>query len=861
MAKKQCMTDGCSSVESITDYNYAGFIVQTKGNYPFPDRIQPISLPGHKKQHFLCQRCANETKVKCSVHGTIFDSQFRLGSPPECKKCKEEAELLKKGILPKGFDWMVPLTSRQIMLRNVLNEGCLAASNDQKVHVIDKKGRSLLALNNIYSEAKIDSSHTLGDETVLFEILTKNGKTPLFIIKTASEKLLLEIDLNETAILEKARGPWFGLWRKQIEGVLKPSQPDNPVWLVSIERRSIAEGSFSVDSKNCPAALCTIDNDETLTFPGSRLPSLKYVDSWHNVSLEGAKGIDLQYKTDGIPQNVSFRDLYSYGSTGFLDHLREVLNSISTSEGAKSYDLSNAGIFEAIIHPAREKQRMLVKIKGKEIFLTPLPEGEGLSFSKGFLYQNRLLLIPNQLGHNPIELYIKDEELFSRGKLLSAPNKMYENEDDMWGIYFDKNNPTIHTLWVGADNFSVNGGNGINYYAIEELAVNELDDQFCEVILRWSEDKGSKTLNLVAPESLAYDTQKVFAGKRVSTDVVTLTTQELYEEYNSLKKNNILFDLFSDIALLNRKLDEGESINDLCNKLNRIDAESFFKDNELRDSTLQKITLLSYFLPKIKQQFVIVSSYYPHYQVKKETEFLSAAFGKDVADRVVLKERKRIATSFRRNIQTTQAKIQRAFIEIEKSIRPVEEALAKDKIHKAFHSKITRNLPVAAQVIMVGAILGIGGAATSGVGILAGMLGINVFRDVLNLFQKDRIDAAQLKRSSETVFSWWQVFMETMPIIMFEAGEIIDEDIVTCEKRDKEILINLPKSRQSKALGTLNSTLRSLIEEGSQKRFGEVLKNSRITVGSILTDLESTIQLETPKNVDNFIDTLPLTKA
>jgi hypothetical protein len=832
----------CGKEKKITDFNYAGFDIKKEGNYPFPERIDNLILPGDKKKgEFLCAACASKIEVKCKVHGPIKDDIFAYGKPPRCKKCEEQVKSINKGILPEAFLWLAPLTMIYAKTGNIRNRGFLAASADGELHIIN---------NDVLYSANIESFSS--------KVTKKNG-APIFVINiyAGSNVSSCEIDLNDPSILRTAAGTWFKLWGQGIADAFNIKIQIDQLWLISIEWQTISDKQLSSNTEKYPVAICLLRNNKLLTFPKLSLPSLKNIKYWRTVSDEKSKGIELVFNIEEIPQVVRLRQLYSSEGPDQIGELKASLPSSARNDEPKEYYLSHTGIFEGRIYPDKKKQRILLQVVEKNVFATLLPEGQKISFSKGFSYSNTYLFISNDSEILTIELNKKDKEIFSNAIL--APKQMFKKDECQWGFFFDKDKSSlVHKLSSSLNSFTVDGSSPVSSSNIDEISVNKLNKVLCEVILRWKEDIESKTLKLVSPELLAYETLEILEVSRAAAQAVHMSTPDLYPKYNLVKKSNLLIRLFADIILLKRKLDEDLTMSDLAEKLNKLDATSFYQNKGLKELTTQKILLLSFFLPKIKQNFEYLSSLYPYYQLKNEAHFLGDAFGNDVANTIIANERKRIVLLSRRNVQSVQSKIQKAILEIERAIRPVEEGFASDDIQKTMSSRITRNTPLVAQILLVGGILGIG--AGSGVGILAGMLGIRALGDLLNKFQKNHIDAARIKRAMETVFSWWQVLLDTLPVTIFEAGELIDEENIRCIKRDREIFDSLPSPRKAKATETLNHALRRRIEEGTRdiNCFIESEQGGGISIKTIESDINSAIRLRMPEIVDNYSESLTL---
>jgi len=85
MAKKQCLE--CNKPKGLVSVNYAGKTVNGLGgtmvvgheNYEF-------TLPGDKKEDYLCSDCASKTELNCTKHGA-FKSAMTGGVMKPCEPC------------------------------------------------------------------------------------------------------------------------------------------------------------------------------------------------------------------------------------------------------------------------------------------------------------------------------------------------------------------------------------------------------------------------------------------------------------------------------------------------------------------------------------------------------------------------------------------------------------------------------------------------------------------------------------------------------------------------------------------------------------------------------------------------------
>ena len=105
-------------------------------------------------------------------------------------------------------------------------------------------------------------------------------------------------------------------------------------------------------------------------------------------------------------------------------------------------------------------------------------------------------------------------------------------------------------------------------------------------------------------------------------------------------------------------------------------------------------------------------------------------------------------------------------------------------------------------------------------------------------FQKDREASAQVQRVAETIFPWWQVFMKTLIVAVYEAAEFVDEENARAMKRDRELLNAVTPDKQAAMRGKLQAELRRRIVNERKNRFAEVLAGSGIRYQNLLDDLD-----------------------
>jgi len=252
--------------------------------------------------------------------------------------------------------------------------------------------------------------------------------------------------------------------------------------------------------------------------------------------------------------------------------------------------------------------------------------------------------------------------------------------------------------------------------------------------------------------------------------------------------------------------------------------------------------LLNISLPQIRQDFESLISYYPYFQLKEEINFISSAFGKSVAGKMVAKERKRVIRNSRANIQTVRAKFYTIFSEIERAVYPIGQLLAREQLSKKLSEKFLKYFPHGAQATLIGIMLGTTSATLGGLGIVSSMLCVRTLNDVLSYFRADKETAAQVKKAFEMVYPWWRLLQVILPVAVYEAAESVDEDSAYCYKRDIELYKHLSIRNGKRIEEGLESALKREIRLRTRTRYREIVEDSGIRFGAIVSDLQSAIE-------------------
>ena len=213
----------------------------------------------------------------------------------------------------------------------------------------------------------------------------------------------------------------------------------------------------------------------------------------------------------------------------------------------------------------------------------------------------------------------------------------------------------------------------------------------------------------------------------------------------------------------------------------------------------------------------------------------------------------------RRQVRTIQSDMYRSLGQIESAIRPLESIFAREEIQKHWSSRVRIFLPGIVQVGIGATSLFFDPTGITAIRLLGGAFATVGLGNIFAHFQKDREAAAQIQRAAQGIFPWWQIFMKTLVISIYEAGEFMDAESDVAMKRDRKLIDSIPVEKRSNALKRVNSALRQRIVDERRNRFGEVLAGSGVRVMQIIDDFEQASGQQMKITVDSFVDTLVVT--
>lgn len=500
---------------------------------------------------------------------------------------------------------------------------------------------------------------------------------------------------------------------------------------------------------------------------------------------------------------------------------------------------------------SKNENSILCQIKGKKI-----------SFTHGYLYKQSIILA--SINNDFAKIDATYEEILPIKNVVAPLGQLLKSSNnELIAVVVDIDNQSI-PLFLRLSKEVCYAGEHVIPLLEAEVSVSLAKSRVLStMVIQWQENSKVESIRVIAPTMLINDIWREMALSKLELELPIEGIVALYKKYNLVKRNNFLNAIYSDIIIFNKALESGIGMSDLTNKLNATEPIVFAEDKQLREATIEKVMLLSVILPQIKRKLELLTSMYPYLWLQQESNFIKSILGQQCQGTVIAGERKRLIPLIRQGLRLTQGNIQRSLSEIEMGIRPLEAVLAKDEIQKHWSSKTRRFVPALVQGGLAVGLIASGTGGLMGTRLLVGVIGTQALGGLFGAFQQDKEAAAHVKRVAGTIFPWWEVFMKTLVVAIYESGNFINEENARAEKRDYQLLNSLDHDDKTNALKKLPKLLRKLLLEAEGKRFLEVASGSELTNNEILNDIENATNQEMRHNVDDFINAfmLPSLKA
>lgn len=679
-------------------------------------------------------------------------------------------------------------------------------------------------------------------------ILEKNTESLSFLISIADDphlqhcKVILHADTVDAAV-----GPWMNFLRPAL-CLSQPGLTLQNVAVGGLERVKPKNNEFGIESttpKN-PVVL-GISGESLFILPTREEIRSEELLAWTLSDGEFA-GLYLQ---NGVPK-VFILHGHDSDFSRFLDELKPILpESKALDVSLKSY-LSSMGVFTGM-----DCAPIILRKRDNELVVWSDTSRPTLCYA--WILPSKTILATEH--GECVVLSISSEMTTCLLDVVRPPEGMIQkSNNESWSLFFSNDSeqkPVRVIVASGTVNFI-----GLGIHPVDtalDIHVDPSTEGFVRVTTKWRKSDEVVEYSHLAPEQQGFAFWEWWDGEKAQVEVSKSGTASLYSQYNAARKNNFLLVIFGDILLLNRALESGTPMSELCTKLDEIGGVTFAEDKHLREETIAKTMLLASSLQDIKQKYEIISAMSPYYWVEAEAKWMTQAFGSRIASTAISSERKRLVPTVRRQVRSIQSDMFRSLGQIEAAIRPLESIFSREEVQRHWSSRLRVFAPQIAQAGLGVASLLIDPTGNTAFKLLGGAFATSALGGVLSHVQKDKEAAAQIQRAAQGIFPWWQIFMKTLVISIYEAGEFMDAENTVAMKRDRKFIESIPAEQKPAAMQRVNSALRMRIVEERKNRFGEILSGSGVRVMRIIEDIERSSGEQMKLTVDSFVETLVVT--
>ena len=663
----------------------------------------------------------------------------------------------------------------------------------------------------------------------------------------------VQIVLDE-ASLSAAVGSWLHTWGATIGKRMGFETPSVSLGVINRRDSRLAEDDFGlVLGRFEKPGFCGIAARHVKLFPGAPLPSLR-CRGWMLNDRDAGSALSLLIDEMGFPAIIELIEWPVGGQCRLIESFCELLSSAPRTEDQKQWKLDSKGLFYVMLGD-EDLGRTIVRIENDGLVIEKINSAAEERMDEAWTLDDKTAVLANRGG-------LCAQVLFKAGGAQKFVTHLHQHEALLTGSNGAK--------WAAA---LIDGRVKNVSIFDDEARIGDERLSFAETLVVKADRDGAgfatvraevrtnsdvpREWRLLLPEKLAFALCEEWEIRRTRFNHATATLPTLYAEFNNAKKFNLLSALFSDIVTLNRQLDEGIAMTDLIGQLERKDAGEFFKDEKLREATIAKILTLSMVIPQIKRNFEQWVALYPYYWANQDAEWIGKIFGAEVGSRLAPMQRKRKVPLVRQAVRSAQAGMQRALTEIEVAIRELERSLARSELQKQAQYQFWQNVPLAAR--------GLGTIASAAVLIaLAGPVapvllggGVLMLSTVAAKVASNKIkgleDAALFQRTAKSTFPWWEVFMRTLGVSLYETAQLIDEENVRAMKLDRQLFDKLPPAKRTEVLQRISSGLRERILAEKRNGFAELLEGSGFRVAQVVEEIQGSLRREAGQFETQFL--------
>ncbi len=751
------------------------------------------------------------------------------------------SSLAARGVDADSFEWVVPVNRLFLRDGKSLSGGSIAKDRNGTFHLFR------YTTSDGFQAASVTPEQV--EFTGQFDRQREGYCTLAVTVPPATGLQRAEFDLKELPNTE-SHFLWLAEWKRRLAEKFQKAESD--VVLLAIESLAPATGSFDIDHRlNGTLAFGLLSEKQITLFPDLGISEFA---SASEVFL-GSGVVELLNHSHGIPVLSRFfcRDNDRGEFPGHVSALLQAMFSNATRADAPLANrISDRGVFRCTTQSGSTHDRAVMHLQRG--CLAWENEEEPMLFTHSSTIAETCLLANEQGDCISFSAPQSAKEVIA-SRLVAMGQGLVQTaaSPEPWAVFLSSGprRAPVFLAFSGKD-LVVNGDEHISL-GTAELDVRHATEPGLRLLCV---SDASRQLSLCAEETLAYSVLKEATRRKSSIFVGRSDIADLYSRYNNIRTTNFLLTLFGDIVLLNQQLDEGMSMDSLVGKLESAGAKEFAEDNELRDATVQKILLLVSALTPLKQNFELLATLGPYHILKQDTDWVTSFAGQRAAQQIAASERKRQVPAIRRHIRTVQGDIFRAMAPIEAAARPLHSIFARDEVRTHWSTLGKQGTSLVSVVVTAGmAVTGVAplvmllGAGTHGAGYL------------FAYFSKNPEAAAQVQRAAETILPWWQVFMKTLSVAVFESRDFVNELNTAAMKRDKQLIDNASPEVRDTVVGKLKKGLSSRIVAAETAHCNSIGELGGPRVWDLLRDLDTSGGQQMHQGLRLFSSRLPYTRT
>lgn len=767
--------------------------------------------------------------------------------------------LLGRKIEPKHFDWLMPLEHLELVDNRSVANGYCGVTKDGKFHVcFHRAGEGFyyagMPADAVMPRAQIaPNALHLSPDKLVFSL---NFPAASGLRTATSPELTADL-------LDGLTGAWLTFWRPAINSAWGKAGKD--LALGRLAECLPEEESFGMYNRFIQdAVVCFRPGKAGLEiFPPPDFDGATFRE-WST----GDGVLEMLYRKPGaIPTLWRLIEHVPAGGNAVLATWAATQNFGAATRSQKPLSdwMRGLGCFYLLWEGEQEAEDpdfQLCSIAGETIALESLDgDGERIVFERGGFVVGTHALAATAAGRCARLTLATAEEFDALPKFAPAAER--------WGAWTDggigcgvfvqpeeeESAPLPAKLTLSPQKFSVGPFQSVPLRNTDSL----VHDDYLHGIDSLALQPGASTpgqpapkVTILLPTEQAFRVWEEWDVAHAQADLINANVGGFYRGFNEAKKLNLLAVLFSDVVMLNQALNKGTTMEATIEKLEEAGPEALAKDTELRNAVVSKILALVQTLPGIKQKLEMMASMYPYYWVRQEMDWLTTAFGREIAAPLEPILQKRAIPLVRQQVRTIQGNLGRSLAEIEAAARPVDGLLSRNELRKGWKAKARKYLPIGVQGASAIAMIALSHGTYGWTG-LATFLASGVAGNVFEGMTQDAESVNQIGRAAQTIFPWWRVFLGALVTTQFEFSQFVDEENQLAMKRDRALLDKVPEAGKKAATARLVAALRTRIIEERRNRFSELLAGSGVRLLSVVDDLEKTIKKSARQDVDEFI--------